>query len=454
MEYQDIETEFYGGVREGMLCRDQEVILEGGADTGKTFALLYKLHQCAKKYPGAQLSILRKVRAHLYGTVLVTWKRDILSHLPVGYLQSFGGETPLHYTYPNGPDQRPKHKYEGGSRIWLGGLDNPGQTLSGERDIIYVVQAEEITVSDWEYLIRMSSGRGAVMDYAQTIGCCNPASQTHWIMQRWNKGTGPLKLFKTTHKDNPSIFDPETGQLTESGQRRLAALQRLTGHRLQRLYYGIWAPPEGAIFSMYEEETHKVKAFTPPLDWPRFVGVDPFGAQIAAVWVAYDARGQAIHVYREYVQPFGVTTGAHVEQILKLSGFSPTGSPTGSAEHIFAWIGGGPSERQARMDFAGFGLPLQPSPVKEVWAGIDRISGLMREGRLFIHDCCVNLLSEIGDYRRKLNVKTGEFSDVIENKDSYHCIDSARYIISWLSGSGEETEDVLVDRSVPIGPRY
>ena len=435
-----------------MLCREQEVIMEGPADVGKSLGWLYKIHRCAEQYPGAQLSMLRKVRAHLYGTVLVTWKRDILGLLPTGYLRSFGGETPLHYTYPNGPD--PATPYEGGSRIWLGGLDNPGQTLSGERDLICVFQAEEITVSDWEYLIRMSSGRGAVMPYNQTCGDCNPSSQTHWIMQRWAKGTGSLKLFKTTHKDNPSIFDPETGLLTESGQRRLAALQRLTGHRLKRLYYGIWAPPEGAIFSMYEEETHKVVAFAPPANWPRFVGVDPFGAHIAAVWVAFDPVGMAIHVYREYVQPFGVTTGKHVEAILKMAGYSATGAPTGSAEHIFAWVGGGPSERQARTDYGGFGLPLVPSPVTGVWAGIDRIAGLMREGRLFIHDCCVNLLSEIGDYRRKLNARTGEFSDVIENKDSYDQIDSLRYVLGYLTGSGEETQDQIVDRSVPIGPRF
>ena len=78
----------------------------------------------------------------------------------------------------------------------------------------------------------------------------------------------------------------------------------------------------------------------------------------------------------------------------------------------------------------------------------------MMENRLFIHDCCVNLLSEIGDYRRKLSTKTGEFTDQIEAKDSYHAIDSLRYVLCWLTGSGEETSDELVDRSVPIGPRY
>jgi hypothetical protein len=161
----------------------------------------------------------------------------------------------------------------------------------------------------------------------------------------------------------------------------------------------------------------------------------------------------AIHVYREYVQEFGVTTGKHVEAILKLAGFSPTGSPTGNAEHIYAWVGGGPSERQARLDFTGFGLPLVPSPVKEVWAQLDRIMGLMREGRLFVHDCCVNLLSEIGDMRRKQNKSTGEFTDKIENENDYHAVSCLRYVLSWLTGSGEETRDQIIDKSIPIGPR-
>ena len=432
--------QFYGGNKEAMECRDQEVISEGGADTGKTLSYLYKLHKCALTYPGAQISIIRKVRQDLYGTILLTWERDIWKpYAP--FVQAYGGARPSEFSYPNG------------SRIWIGGLDRPGQTLSGERDLIYVAQAEEITVGDWEYLIRMATGRGARMPWTQVCGDCNPASHTHWILQRWNQGNGPLRLFKTVHRDNPALYDQETGQITPAGEKRLAALRRLTGHRLKRLYYGVWAPPEGAIFSMYEDETHKVEAFPIPRLWPRFVGVDPFGAKVAAVWVAFDPQGQALHVYREYCEPFGVTTGEHVKRILVLSGYSETGSATGQAEQIFAWVGGGPSERQARLDFSGFGLPLVASPVSDVWAGIGRIQGLMREGRLFIHDCCVNLLSEIGDYRRKQNRRTGEFTDDVENKEAYHGIDSLRYVLGFLTGSGEETRDQVVDYSVPIGPR-
>jgi len=432
----------YGAIRDAILCHDPAVMITGAADTGKSLGMLWMLHMTAIKHPGASLVIARKTLTSTYATILQTYLHKVLrpEDLETKFIRIYGNNKPEWFDYDNG------------SRIWVSGLDKPEKILSAEHDIVYVAQAEEITLSDWETLSTRVTGRAGHVPFPRLAGDCNPASQSHWILQK--EKAGQLTLFWSTHRDNPEIFDPVTGDVTPGGEQRLARLRALTGHRLQRLYYGIWAPPEGAIFSMYEEETHKVKAFTPPPEWPRFVGVDPFGAQIAAVWVAYDAQGQTIHVYREYVQPFGVTTGAHVEQILKLAGYAANGAPTGSAERIFAWVGGGPSERQARTDFTGFGLPLVPSPVKEVWAGIDRIAGLMREGRLFIHDCCINLLSEIGDYRRKLNVKTGEFTDQIENKDAYHALDSLRYVLSWLTGSGEETQDTVIDRSVPIGPRY
>jgi len=431
----------YGAVRDAMLCHEPEILVTGPADTGKSLGMLWMLHITAIKYPNASLVIARKTLTSTYATILQTYLHKVLrsEDLESGFVSIYGNNKPEWFDYANG------------SRIWVSGLDKPEKILSAEHDIVYVAQAEEITLSDWEVLSTRVTGRAGHIPFPRLVGDCNPSGQTHWILQR-NK-TGHLTLFWSTHKDNPELYDPVTGEVTLEGEKRLARLRRLTGHRLKRLYYGIWAPPEGAIFEMYDEETHKVKAFKIPQLWPRFVGVDPFGAKIAAVWVAYDPQGMALHVYREYVQPFGITTGEHVKQILDLAGYSETGSPTHRAEQIFAWVGGGPSERQARLDFTGFGLPLVPSPVKDVWAGIGRIASLMREGRLFIHDCCVNLLSEIGDYRRKQNKKTGEFTDTIENKDAYHAIDSLRYVLSYLTGSGEETQDEIVDYSIPIGPR-
>ena len=390
-------------------------------NTGKTLAFLVKLHTCAVKYPKAQISILRKVQSDLTGSVMKTWDRDIMPYAPG--VEAYGGKNPSWYDYPNG------------SRLWLGGLDKPGKTLSAERDIVYVNQCEQLSMVDWEYLIRVTSGRGAVMPYTQVCGDCNPGSSTHWIL-----GRADVARFRTSHRDNPLLYNRD-GTLTEAGIKRIGALKRLTGSRRQRLLLGLWAPPEGAIYSAYEEEHHKVKAFPIPKHWPRFVGVDPFGAQIGAVWLAWDVENNVINVYREYLEPFGVTTPQHVSGVLKASGYTARGIPTGEAEPIYAWVGGGPSERQWRTDWAGAGIPLLESPIHGVWEGIDRISALLRDFKLVIHDSCPNLISEIGSYSRV--IVSGVPTESIADKDTYHLCDALRYIISWLTQPLTKTEVVI-----------
>lgn len=415
---------FYGGVRDAMLDRSPEVIAEGPADTGKTLGMLIKLHLCAIKYPGAQISILRKIRADLIDTVYQTWKRDVQPYS--AGLRVYGGENPSWIDYSNG------------SRIWLGGLDKPERSLSAERDIIYVNQAEQISMVDWEYLIRATSGRGSVMPYTQVVGDCNPAYNQHWILLRADMGM--LTLHKTRHQDNPMIYRRDGG-MTAQGQQRLARLGKLTGSRRTRLLLGLWAPPEGAIYDCYTEETHVVKGFTPPALWPRFVGIDPYGAQIGAVWLAWDPVNQVLNVYREYLEPFGISTPGHVVKILEASGYTANAVPTQRAEPIYAWIGGGPSENQARVDWDWAGIPLIAPGVTEVWAGIDRVQNLMQNFRLVIHDNCVNLRSEISGYSRV--VRDGVVTNAIENKEAFHLCDALRYVTSWLTEPTEETETVI-----------
>lgn len=414
---------FYGGVKAAMKCREPEWIVAGGADTGKTLGCLYMLHKYACKYPGAQLSIIRKVKADLIGAAVHTFERDILAYAP--YVEVYGGKHPQWFDYPNG------------SRIWLGGLDKPGKTLSSERDIIYVNQAEETTLTDWEFLTRCTTGRGAVMPWTFVCADCNPGSNTHWILSR--KDQGKLTFFEATHRDNPELWDHDKQEWTADGEHRLERLRNLTGSRYKRLYLGLWSPPEGAIYDVFDDSRHKVKSFPIPVHWPRFVGIDPFGAQIAALWLAFDPTNMVLNVYREYVQPFGVTTPDHVREVLALS----------KGEMILAWVGGGPSERQARADWEGAGIPLQAPPITEVWSQIDRVYNLLKEFKLVIHDSCVNLLSEIGSYARKYNKATGEFTNQIENKESFHSGDALRYIVAFLSQPMEQRE--VINRAVKIG---
>ena len=92
-------------------------------------------------------------------------------------------------------------------------------------------------------------------------------------------------------------------------------------------------------------------------------------------------------------------------------------------------MGGGPGERQQRVDFNGYGIPLLKPAIVDVWAQIDRVYAMLKAGQLVIHDSCPTLLSEITDYHRP--VKNGVVVEgAIENKNAFHALDSLRYALT------------------------
>lgn len=407
-----------------------ELMLWGAADTGKTIGSLLWINDMMWEHPGAQAAIVRKSYRSMPGTVLETFHKKILPY-PLGDarcpIRAYGGvNRPERYIYPNG------------SVIWLGGMDNPEKVLSSERDIIYVNQAEELGLPDWEILGTRATGRAMNMPFSLLFGDCNPGPPTHWIKRRGDKGT--LLLLEALHIHNPELYNQETGEITIAGESRLRKLKKsLSGSRLMRLYHGRWVQPEGAIYDMFDEDLHSVPHFVPSTTWPTFVGVDPFGAYVSAVFVAFDPQEGRVHVFDEYYKEFGITTTQHVQNMLTMM--------KQQGRSVFRWVGGGPSERQARADFTGAGIPLIGSPITDVWIGIDKVIELLNNLNLVIHDNCMVLLSEIGEYKRKM--KDGVPTDTIEDKDRFHMLDSLRYVISFLTYT-PETEDEIVYNPIRI----
>jgi len=393
-----------GNMCEAWRDKSPEMIISGPAETGKSYGALHKLNALCCIYPNSQAAIIRKVQSSMYGTVLTSFQKKVLAR--PDSVQVVGKLHPERFIYPNG------------SEIWVAGIDNPSKALSSERDFIYVNQAEELTIADWEYLITRTTGRAGNAPFSLLFGDCNPDAPTHWIKTRSKKG-GTLRRIDTVHKDNPVLYDVN-GKVTEQGKKTIKILQSLTGARRQRLYLGMWVSPEGAIYDALEER-HTTESFEIPTSWPRFVGVDPFGAFISAVWLAWEEENKKLHVYREYYEPFGVSTPTHVSNIIRRTG----------SETVFAWAGGGPSERQARADFKASGIPLQAPPIAEVWAGIDRVNQLILDDAIIIHDNCPGLLSEFGAYKRK--VVNGQPTEQIQDKDTFHLLDALRYIVSYLT---------------------
>lgn len=230
---------FRGAAIDAQSIAAREWIIAGPYETGKTWAALYRLDSEARR-TGGQYAIVRKVRADMDGSVLVTWRKVIAMR---GGVSVFGGERPQWYDYPNG------------ARVWVGGLDRPEKTLSGERDGIYVNQAEELEEHDWETIGTRTTGRGAVTDTPMLFGDCNPGAEDHWIIRR--RDAGILTLLESRHEDNPALYD-DAGALTEQGERTMAILDALTGIRYQRGRLGRWVGAEGMYYTQLNEKVHLV----------------------------------------------------------------------------------------------------------------------------------------------------------------------------------------------------
>lgn len=392
--------------------QEPEVIICGPAETGKTWAAVSKLNALMWDYPGSQAVIIRKVYAVMNSTVLQTFKRVLGKNSGV---RVYGGERPEWYDYPNG------------SRVWVAGMDNPGKALSSERDFIYINQAEELGKFDYETLTTRNTGRGSIAPFTQTFGDCNPAGINHWILERQKEKH--LTLLQSFHEDNPTLYDAE-GNITEQGIRTMNRLDALSGILKKRLRLGQWGVPAGLIYDCFVNahppEGHVIPAFTLPDEWPRYGGLDFGGSNTAALLIAQEPSSGINYVFWEY-HAGNKTAAGHTASILAHS----TNQKGETIVPLF--VGGAGSEDQWRREFKIAGLPVATSGVTSVEVGINRAYSLIKQGKLRVFDTCKGFIDDLQSYSRKLD-PTGEPTEEIENKSTWHRVDAFRYIASRLAG--------------------
>jgi phage terminase large subunit len=316
-----------GAALEAMHNRTREILLCGPAGTGKSRALLEKLHLLMLANPGARGLIVRKYQRSLGSTALDTWRKAVIPEaLAAGLVKFYGGsaEQPAQYIYLNG------------SVVLVGGLDTTGdqppKVMSSEYDVIYCQEATELAEADWEALI--SRLRNWRISFQQVIADCNPGPPTHWLKRRCD--TGKTVMLHSRHRDNPRLWDEAAGAWTEQGAEYMAGLESLTGVRRLRLLDGQWAAAEGLIFEGFDPAVHVVPRFTIPASWPRIWGVD-FGhtnPMVVQCW-ARDPDGRLV-LYREWYE-----TKRLVEDMARkiMRTVAPGGAP--DSEGIYrggAWI--------------------------------------------------------------------------------------------------------------------
>ena len=284
-EYRIAAPELRGAAWELGSCRDPEVGLDGPAGTGKTFGILYYIHMLLHTYPGAKALVSRLYNVDLAGSAMATYQQEVLD--PHEGIRYYGGSKvqPPGFIYPNS------------SFMAVTGLDRPSRLKSFECDIAYINEATECEVEHLEH-VRMRLRKG-VIPWQQVIMDFNPDSPYHWLNERMNAGTTTRLLSR--HEDNPRYFDRVTQDWTEEGRRYIfGILGGLTGVRLARYRYGIWAAAEGTVYEdSWDRARNVIDRFPIPREWPRYLWIDfGFTNPFVCLWAAQDPDGRLI-VYRE-----------------------------------------------------------------------------------------------------------------------------------------------------------
>lgn len=226
--------------------RDRELLAEGPAGSGKTTGNLWKLHLFCWKYPGVHVLMVRKTLTALTSSAMVAYQENVLETRWDNYgVRTFGGSK----LKPAG------FKYANGSTISIGGMDKADKIKSTEYELIYINEATELSVNDYEILVTRRH-RNPKSPYTQVLADCNPDSPAHWLYQRINDGQ--VHSIKTTHEDNPTLYNEAAGEWTAIGADYIGGLDQLTGVRLQRLRYGIWAAAEGIVYDEWDAAIHLV----------------------------------------------------------------------------------------------------------------------------------------------------------------------------------------------------
>src|SRR4030066_728199 len=302
------------------------------------------------------------------------------------------------------------------SKIFFGSADNPDSLESCTAKAAHLdeVGQKSFKLLSWEAILRrLSINQGRCLG---TTTIYNLGWIKNEIYDRWKNKDKDIDIIQF-----PSIMNPVFPK--EEYER---AKNTLPLWKFNMFYRGEYDKPAGLIYNSFDERVCIIKPIALNPLWPRHVGIDFGGVHTAALWYAEHKVNDEItnyYLYREYLAGER-TAKTHAQILLELS----------EGENVVNWVGGSWSEDQWRIEFSQFGIPIKKPIIKDVEIGIDRVYAVHKENRIFVFDICKSYYDEKMTYSRKLD-EAGQPTEDIEDKNSFHFMDSERYIIGFLEGN-------------------
>ncbi len=391
-------------------------VWEGSIRSGKTLASLLRfLIFCATAPLGGQLVVIARTRD--------TAARNVFAPLMD---ESLFGSIAAQVRYTAGA---PSGTILGRTVYVIGASDAKaekvlrGLTVAGA----YV---DEITVIPEEFFTQLL-GRMSVQG-AQLFGTTNPDNPAHWLKRRFLDRLDALpdwRRFHFTLADNPSLT-PEY----------IASISReFTGLWYRRFILGEWVAAEGAIFDMWEPDTHIVPWETlPEMRRLLAVGVD-FGttnATAAVILGIADRRdeygqrtGSTLYLLDEWRFDPGTTQARKTNEQLsaELRAWLHADHLPYSTHLEPEWVFLDPAAASFQVQLQADGLPNVRHADNSVGYGIGTVASLLSSGRLHTTTHTPGLNQEIPGYSwDPAFTAKGEDKPL---KVADHSLDAARYAV-------------------------
>lgn len=245
----------------------------------------------------------------------------------------------------------------------------------------------------------------------------------HLIYDEWKKGNPSIDVIQFESRMNPFFNVNEWDN----------AKRTLPDWKFKMSFCGEFSRPLGRIYQDFDESCI-IEPFDIPISSYKFVGIDPGITHHSTVFLA--------EIYPSQKEYSNFPLADNVTPIYVIYDSNLVGSTTTTItnrEHAEALkehrdfgmlrtvCGGAKAEIYFREDYRAAGVDVIEPPFKEVSAGIDTITAMLKTHQLYIFNNQTRIIKEFEEYAYKLDA-AGEITPIIENKEMYHGLDSCRYI--------------------------
>ena len=263
-----------------------------------------------------------------------------------------------------------------------------------------------------------TGGRALITTTLYNYGWCK-----RLIYDEWRKGNPNIDVIQFESRMNPFFSKEEWDN----------AKRMLPAWKFDMSYCGKFTRPLGRIYQDFDDSCI-VEPFDIPSESYKYVGVDPGIRHHSTVFLA------EIYPNQPDYKRFPLADGVNPVYVIYDSNIvGSTTTTITNQEHAEALrqhkdynmvrivCGGAKSEIYMREDYKSMGVDIIEPPYKEVSAGINTVTSMLKTHQLYVCRDQERIIKEFEEYSYKLD-REGNVIPIIENKEIYHGLDGVRYI--------------------------